>query len=214
MPNTAQQSSKKSDWITPRDPYILAVEEVFGGRICLDPASSEIANENVQAQFYFTIDDDGLTQSWYKGDVLYWSAGKGGLAHTDSLLWNVFLNPPYGRLNGDTGPFNLRLWVDKVLGEYRRGSIDEAIVLVNAFPGAKWFRELWKCPICFVDHRIKFVDPATGEQVPDPTQYNAFVYMGPNFAKFWKVFYRFGPVVRAMDDPEIPSWVVADGVRI
>lgn len=65
-------NSGESEWYTP--PAIAeAVRELFG-RIDLDPASCESANKIVQAEKYYTKDEDGLSQEWT------------GI---------VFLNPPY-----------------------------------------------------------------------------------------------------------------------
>ena len=213
MPNTILQSSSRSTWITPRDPYILAVEEVFGGQICLDPASSALANTQVQAQFYFDGENaDGLEMSWAVGDVLDWSARIGGPTFTQAETWSVFLNPPYGRRYGKKGPYNLPLWVPKLIHEYRVGNINEAILLVNSMTAQKWFQPLWECPLCFPDHRMAFIMPETMEPQKDPTQANVFAYMGPFPVRFWAVFKQFGPVVRALDERH-PEFVLYDDVR-
>lgn len=209
-------SSNRSDWITPRDPYILAVEEVFQGQICLDPASNALANTHVQAQFYFDGENaDGLEMSWAVGDVLDWSARIGGPNYTHSERWNVFLNPPYGRKYGDTGPFNLPMWVPKAIDEYRKGNIDEAILLLNPMVSQKWFAPLWACPLCFCEQRIKFILPETLEQQEQPMYGNVFVYMGPNPVRFWAVFREFGYVARQIEPhhPEESAFILADSIR-
>jgi hypothetical protein len=72
---TRAKSSGGFEWYTPPK-YLDLVRQVFGGKIDLDPASSELAQETVQATAYFTKDDDGLTKDWF-GDV--------------------FLNPPFAQ---------------------------------------------------------------------------------------------------------------------
>ena len=70
--NPLHNTTGNQEWYTPDD-VIEAVRFVLG-TIELDPASSEIANEVVQAQKIFTLDDDGLAHEWEGA---------------------VFMNPPY-----------------------------------------------------------------------------------------------------------------------
>lgn len=68
------QNSGNNEWYTPAR-FVDLARNVMGG-IDLDPASSEVANQTVKAEQFFTIEDDGLQQAW---------AGR------------VWLNPPYGK---------------------------------------------------------------------------------------------------------------------
>jgi hypothetical protein len=176
----AKHSSKSNEWYTPAE-YVEAAREVLGG-IDLDPASCEQANRIVKATRFYTKDDDGLAQPWNG---------------------RVFLNPPYGKTGGKS---NQEIWSQRLLHFYRFGQVPAAILLVNAEPGNRWFRPLWRFPLCFTDHRIRFYTE-DGERNA-PTHSNCFVYLqplpGPLAAssgldsarhRFAAAFSRFGAVV-------------------
>lgn len=58
----ALHSSASNEWYTPAR-YMEAVRKVMGG-IDLDPASNAIANATVQALYYYTQADNGLSKTW------------------------------------------------------------------------------------------------------------------------------------------------------
>lgn len=155
------------EWYTP-EPYIKAARKVMGS-IDLDPASSEMANETVKADTYFTQDDepDGLSQDWF------------------GTIW---LNPPYGKGSG--------LFTTKLVEEHTEGRVRAAVLLLNAYGfDAEWFQPLWAHPICFTDHRIRFYSPQ--RESGGPANGNIFVYFGGAETRFAKVFSAFGQVVRS-----------------
>ena len=86
---------------------------VFGESIELDPTSSTIANEAIQAERIYTAEDNALIRSWE--------------AKT------LFFNPPYGR--GLIKPM-----IDKFIEELP--NIDQAIVLVNSTTTTKAYQSL------------------------------------------------------------------------
>lgn len=168
---------KSNEWYTPAT-YIEAAREVIGS-IDLDPASCALANETVKATRYFTADDDGLSKAW-KG--------------------RVWLNPPYSRegaLRGmEPGPHEsvVKLWINRLISEYHRSNVSQAILLIKADPKEQWFQPCWEFPICFAAHRILFDRPGLP---PEKHQFGtAFVYLGPNESQFINVFSQFGTVAR------------------
>ena len=163
-------SSKSNEYYTPLE-FLESAREVMGG-VDLDPASCAEANENVRAETYYTIDEDGFSKPW---------AGR------------VWMNPPYGKDEGESETNQAR-WVRRACEEYAAGNITEAMVLVNAVPGNKWFHPLWEHTVCFVYRRIHFINGSGA-----PTHSNAVVYLGNNVQKFAEAFGKHGAVVRRID---------------
>jgi ParB family chromosome partitioning protein len=168
----AIHSSKSVEWYTPSR-YIEAARWVMGG-IELDPASCANANKIVRAQKYFNQQINGLVQPWHG---------------------RVWLNMPYGK-TGNTS--NQEIWLRKIWHEWSHMHIEQAIVLVNAVPDRQWFQGLWNYPICFTDHRIRFLD-RYGDEQKSPTHGNAFVYFCNRadfqLRRFREGFTQFGHVV-------------------
>jgi ParB family chromosome partitioning protein len=161
--------STNNEWYTP-GVYVDAARTVMG-HIDLDPASCAYANETVRADRYYSQADDGLRQPWYG---------------------RVWMNPPYGREEGEHDSNQAR-WTRRIIDEYLAGNVKEAIVLVNAVPGNRWFAPLKDYPICFPDVRIRFYNETT--RAGQPTHSNALVYLGTNIALFVLVFSQFGRVM-------------------
>lgn len=148
MAANAKHSSTTAEHYTPS--IIVEPSRSVLGRIDLDPASCEEANQIVNADRYFTKQDDGLKQIW--------SAGLGGYCR-------VFINPP-----GDpTGKLVQKFWV-KLLYEYEIGRVHSAI-WVGFNIGQ--FRSLQRpvgpmvFPFCVPDKRIKFIE---GIEQPGPQE--------------------------------------------
>jgi hypothetical protein len=169
--NVPYISSKSNEWYTPAI-YIEAVRKVLG-KIDIDPASCEEANQIVKAIQYYDLASNGLEKPW-KG--------------------RVFLNPPYGK---DEAGSNQSIWTQRLIDQYADGdgSITEAILLVNASVDTKWFQRLFAYPICFPEGRINFY--STEDSASGSTHGSAFVYFGPKYkqSEFARIFRQFGEVV-------------------
>jgi len=168
-PREALHSSLSNEWYTPAL-YIQAVRELLGG-IDVDPASHPAANAVVRATTYYTLETNGLAHDW---------PGR------------VWLNPPYGR--DEDNDSNQDVWSARLLEQYAAGITTEAVLLVNAATDRKWFQRLWAYPICFTNHRIRFID-SDGVAQNSPTNGNAFVYLGKQRDRFIRLFGAFGTVV-------------------
>lgn len=116
-------SSASEEWATPQD-FFNELNKEFNFN--LDPCAND---DNHKCEKYFTKADNGLLQKW------------GG--------YNVFVNPPYGRVIG--------AWVEKAFNEAQEK--DTLIVmLLPARTDTKWFHNFiyHKAEIRFIKGRLKF----------------------------------------------------------
>jgi ParB family chromosome partitioning protein len=157
----------ENEWFTPPE-YIKAAATVMGG-IDLDPASCEAANRTVQADRFYTKEDDGLIQAW---------AGR------------VWMNPPYSQ------PL-IGKFTDKLVENVEAGNVEQACVLVNNATETGWFQPMLEAcsAICLMRGRVKFLD-AEGQDTGAPLQGQAVLYFGNNVPRFREVFSEFGVILR------------------
>lgn len=155
----------ENEWYTP-EKYIELARTVLGA-IDLDPASSDIAQETVQAERYFTAQDNGLIRDW------------------EGRVW---LNPPYAQ------PY-IAQFVEKMVEERNVGHVSAGIMLTHNYTDTSWFHSACKIAdaICFTRGRIKFLD-ADGNDCA-PTQGQAFFYFGKDIMLFESTFFDVGFVV-------------------
>ena len=155
-------NSGNNEWYTPKK-YVDAARRVLGG-IDLDPASCAYANETVQAERFYSVEDDGLTKEW-RG--------------------RVWMNPPY---NAES----VVKFTEKFVDEYEAGHINEGIVLVNNATETSWFVNMVNvaAAIVFPRGRIRY-ESSTRESLA-PLQGQAFLYFGENIDKFFDAFSEIG----------------------
>lgn len=152
-----------NEWYTP--PEYVDRARALMGRIDLDPASCEYANDNgVHAVAIWTQADDGLTQPWHG---------------------NVWCNPPYGK--------QVPAWVDRIISAHATREIDACCLLVNATTDVQWFQRLWDYPICFLEGRVPFYNDKGDD--PAPTHGSVIVYFGDDIAGFASSFGDIGHIV-------------------
>jgi phage N-6-adenine-methyltransferase len=163
-PHVAQNSGE-NEWYTPDD-YLAPARTVLG-EIDLDPASTAQANEVVQAEDFYTAEDDGLSQNWHG---------------------RVWMNPPYAA--DLIGKFT-----DKMAESYESGAVTASITLVNNATETQWFQRLARVAsaICFPEKRVRFLSP-DGEKGA-PLQGQALIYCGDEPELFADEYRALGFVV-------------------
>ena len=155
----------ENEWYTPTE-YIDLAREVLDG-IDLDPASSDKAQDRVEAIGYYTLDNDGLAHEWHG---------------------RIWLNPPYAQPH-------IANFVSKLVAERSAGHIAAAIMLTHNYTDTSWFHEAMEeaAAVCFTRGRIAFED-AEGNKAA-PTQGQAFFYFGDDVETFTLHFQEIGFVV-------------------
>jgi phage N-6-adenine-methyltransferase len=155
-------NSRAVEWYTPKA-YIDAARLVLGG-IDLDPASSDIAQQTVQATTFYTKHDNGLKQPW---------AGR------------VWMNPPYSAKLIDK-------FMCKLVEHFSAGDVTAAITLTNNSTDTAWFKKCADIAtaVCFATGRVKFLDPDGNPGAP--LQGQAIMYFGTEPDKFGEAYAPFG----------------------
>lgn len=172
MAYTSTRNYKANDrdyYGTPPE-YVALAAKVMGG-IELDPASSCEANARfVRAKRIWSIEDNGLEQSWQS-----------------ETLW---MNPPYS----SRGAYE---FARKFAEECELGNIRQAVVLVNSATGTRAFRYLFdNCDaMCFCNRRIQFLDPSGQRSQTNNSKEQLFFYRGRRVKTFARFFSRVGRIV-------------------
>jgi phage N-6-adenine-methyltransferase len=158
-------------WFTP-DKYLTSVRAALGGRVDLDPFSSAVANKVVDAENFYSVEDDAFTQDW----AVHAAGG------------SVYMNPPYG------SPLCARATA-KFVAEFEAGSFAAGVILVNNATDTKWFHAavVVASAMCLTDHRIAFWN-ADGKKMSGNTRGQAFLYFGDDIVAFGRAFAEHGHI--------------------
>ena len=138
-------------WFTPRT-YVEMVRSALGGTIGFDPFSSRTAQKTVQAEKFYTVDDDALKTPW-------------------PACKTVFMNPPYSK-------GLCALAIQAFTANFDQKKFTRGIVLVNNATDTTWWAALTNhdgcIAICLTHGRICF-ENADGKIVSGNTRGQAFV---------------------------------------
>ena len=160
-------STGEESWYTPEE-YIEAARTALGG-IGLDPASTDDAQGVVQAEVYYTADDDGLAQDW----------------RADS----IFLNPPFNHKK-------INAFSDKLLNAYHAGRVKRAIWLARNATETRWFQQLSAeaAAVFFPQRRIVYWrKDADGDVVRSCGMTgDVLIYLGDDAPRFHAAFAGIG----------------------
>ena len=158
-------NSGNNEWYTPAE-YIEAARAVMGG-IDLDPASSEIANETVKAEKFYTYNDNGLVKEW---------------------TGRVWMNPPYSH------PLISEFCTKLVESD---NVTEACVMVNNATETGWFNILLEKAScLCLIKGRVKF-NAEDGNPRYTPLQGQVVLYFGNRPEAFSVEFSNFGKVLYA-----------------
>ncbi|WP_304634026.1 hypothetical protein [Pseudoalteromonas sp.] len=184
------------DYYTP--PEISDLARDLMGSIDLDPASSSIANQNVKADKFFTILDDGLKQEW-SGRVFMNHPFHRGEKACEPKCKKLMCKRPTKKSPNRRGhcitediPSN-NDWINKLLDSYNSGKVTEAVIITFASTSEDWFWPLLDYPKCYPKGRVHYYKP-NGERKGSATKGSVITYIGPNVKRFAQTFSRFGKI--------------------
>ena len=133
--------SNNTEWATPKSLFDkLNSEYHFTLDVCATP-------ENTKCEKFFTVEDDGLKQSWIEFD---WSKQTFKNPLPVVVKEIIFCNPPYGRA--------LKDWVEKCYNEHAEHGITVVILIPARTDTQAWHD--WIFPhaarVRFIKSRVKF----------------------------------------------------------
>lgn len=158
-----------NEWYTPL--FLLKlVQEFYQGEF-LDPASCPEVEPYVKASKFYFKEEDGLKQSW---------SGR------------IWLNPPYSQ------PL-VTQFTQKLISEYKKKNITEALLLVNSCTETKWFQDVAKNCDRRLDilGRLRFWNPVKTSNSPRYGQ--CLFYFGENCNQFENKFNDLGIIYKLTD---------------
>ena len=159
------------EWGTP-DYFIESTRKVMGSISC-DPASNAVSQQVIQADTFYTVQDNSLNHDW-KG--------------------TVWMNPPYGPTKAIPLGF-----VNKLIVEVTLRHCDQFIVLMPSSTETEWFKRIFRLSdaVMFTNVRTKFIDLVpTGKKRSGPPGGSTVFYYGSNKTAFIDEFKQYGYFVQ------------------
>jgi hypothetical protein len=113
------------DFVSPPE-VVATTAAFFGGEIDLDPASSEHANQVVQATRYFTWQNNGLTQTWKAKNIYLYPPRDFSLKNEQPKDTRLFTKIRQFRKSSQ------RVWLELAYHKWLRKEFDQAIIFLTS----------------------------------------------------------------------------------
>lgn len=159
------RATGENEWYTPKN--LIEKARKTMGSIDVDPASSEAANQIIQAKAFYDLQSDGLIQKWNG---------------------NVWMNPPYSQ------PL-INQFSKTICEKYLDNEIEQACILVNNATETEWLQRILNIAsaVCFIKGRLRFIDKQ-GLASGAPLQGQVILYFGKNIESFHENFQEIGVI--------------------
>ena len=177
------------DFVSPAE-LVATTAAFFGGQIELDPASSKHANTIVQAEKYFTWEDNGLKQSWKANNIYLYPPRDILLKHEQPKPTKLF------QVNHQFKKSSQRVWLELAYDKWLRDEFNEGILFITSVEVALIVTQKiqFDFPMCVLKDKPQlFVDNEKLDKVKN-TKVIGFVYYLPsknNIENSIKNFYEF-----------------------
>lgn len=113
------------DFVSPLD-LIATTTSFFGGEIFLDPASSDNANNVVQATRYFSWENNGLIQDWKGKNIYLYPPRDISLKSDQPKSDKLFEKAKYFKKS------NQRVWLELAYKKWIKKEFDEGIIFITS----------------------------------------------------------------------------------
>lgn len=171
IPSIKPGLNEDIELITSRD-LVCAANEVMGN-IDLDVASSDIANEYVGADAYFTPQDDGLNEQQWYGKVYLFSPPGTYFWDEKNFRWKKT------RSTSKSLRSSHAVWFSKLYKSWLKDEIEQGIFFCNCPDMLRYDQKIFDFPICIPRTSPNLLRFSGGEIKPHKTCTSLIVYLQP-----------------------------------
>lgn len=167
------------DFVSPPE-LIATTAAFFGGSIDLDPASSEHANQVVQADKYFNWQQNGLNQTWKAKNIYLYPPKDIALKHEQPKPTRLFTK------NTQFKKSNQRVWLEQAYKKWLHKEFQQGILFITSAEVAliSTQRINFDFPMCIMKEKPKLLlDDATLKPLKNCRVFG-FIYLLPPVTEY------------------------------
>ena len=167
------------DFVSPPE-LIATTAAFFGGSVDLDPASSEHANQVVQADKYFNWQQNGLNQAWKAKNIYLYPPKDIALKHEQPKPTRLFTK------NTQFKKSNQRVWLEQAYKKWLHKEFEQGILFITSAEVAllSTQRINFDFPMCIMKEKPKLLlDDATLKPLKNCRVFG-FIYLLPPVTKY------------------------------